>query len=201
MHLTLAVSFFVAGLGSSIGPCVAPRFIAAASLAADRAGRVRVLSLFAGIVCGYIVLGMCTSLLAHISRYSSFVYAVLAIALLISGTHALLRRHKCTPAKAPTGVPLGGAFLMGVSSVAIISPCCAPVVAAAAVLAGSKANLFSSCGLIASFALGHALPVLVAGTSVSMASFAARLLRTGEALRFAGAALTIALGGYFAILV
>ena len=202
MHLPLALSFFVAGLVSSIGPCVAPRFLASASLAADRSGRARVTSLFAGIVSGYMVLGTCTSLLAHISRYSAFVYAGLAVALLVSGIHALIARHKCDAAAKPGPKgSLGAAFLMGASSVAIISPCCAPVVAAAALIAGSKANFFASYGMIASFALGHALPVLVAGTSVSMASFTSRVLRTEEALRFVGATLTIALGGYFAVLV
>ncbi len=204
MALPVPVTLFLAGLATSIGPCVAPRFLAAASFAAndaDRRGMVRVSVLFCGIVCGYVALAAVSSSLASVARYSTIVYAVLACVFVVLGLRGLFfKPHECTHRhlERPS---TGAAFLLGMSSVLVVSPCCAPVIGTIGVVALSKQSPAQTCILAVCFAVGHALPVLLAGWGLRCAGLLARITQAQHAVRVAGATLTLALGGYFAILV
>jgi cytochrome c-type biogenesis protein len=191
---------FVAGLISSVGPCVAPRFIAVAGLAAGTSRR-RALVTTAAFICGitvtYAAFGALAPLLNMLVRSSSYFYGVLAFILVWSGFRRLYKTESCYHSAHISCA--GPAFFLGASSALVVSPCCAPIVMAIAAYAGSYNSIPYSCGLLAAFSLGHALPLLAAATG---ARAAAAYVSAGvqQAAATVGGALMIALGAYFGAL-
>ena len=194
---------FIAGVATSFGPCMAPRFIAIGAIAGgDRTARslVRVVAFICGLVASSVVLAAVVSFTAQLNRLSGVIYAVLAIALGLHGAQSLFAdmSPKCTH-KPVTSI--GGSFLVGSSFAFVLSPCCAPFIAALATVgAANGAVAFTSIVLIA-FSAGHASPLLVAGCG------AARVKRFLEShfLSMPGSVvsggLAIALAAYYALLV
>ena len=78
-RIPLAVA---AGAATSIGPCVAPRYIALAALLGRTWRRALTVAAFvAGLLTAYTALGFGTGLLAAVTGHASAVYVVLALAL------------------------------------------------------------------------------------------------------------------------
>lgn len=150
---------------SSLGPCVAPRFVAAIGIAADAAHQERAyrLAAFAGGVCsGYALLVTTAALIARVAAWSSQIDAVLAVGFACAAAGAARERtpHACDRPRAGSRAK---AFVIGLSLSLIGSPCCAPVViflAGAAPLTGG-AGAAALAG--AAFAAGHVAPVVLAG--------------------------------------
>ncbi|MDQ2871523.1 MAG: cytochrome c biogenesis protein CcdA [Candidatus Eremiobacteraeota bacterium] len=195
----------LAGLLTSVGPCVAPRFIAVAGLSAGRgpaAATAIACAFVAGLAAAYSAFGAISSLLGRFAVLSHAMYWAIAGALLVGGCASLWKgAPECGHASAPKGASsFGGAFLLGASFAFVVSPCCTPLLLA--ILAYSNAMGDPAYGslLLASLALGHAAPVLAVGLGASATgTFVERLaLKQGTAV--VSAALMLALAGYYLVL-
>lgn len=199
MHAWLPFLAFGAGLVSSSGPCVAPRFLAAAVLCSGEAGFGRWCKLVAfasGLCLGYLVLQTFYGAFANVSAYSAYVYGALAAGSLAAGGYGLLQTQRATSVVGGHRTH-GAALLFGSILASVNSPCCGPLSIAAG---------FAGFGILfdplagAAFAAGHALPVFGVGFGSSAIE---RLLGTywhREAAATVGGALAIALGAYYAVL-
>jgi cytochrome c-type biogenesis protein len=211
---------FAAGVATSAGPCVAPRYVAVAALANGARRPWRTVAAFvAGLVGAYVALGLAAGALGALWSTSSAVYAVLAAGLALGGVVTLLRdththgspaderARACDPghapgatAKAQHSANFGGTFLLGASSAFVVSPCCTPVVAGIAGLTTLGGRTSEGIALLVAFALGHALPLLAAGMlSARIAALLARLSATA-APAVVSATLMLALAAYYGVL-
>ncbi|MBV8489400.1 MAG: hypothetical protein JO199_02630 [Candidatus Eremiobacteraeota bacterium] len=198
----------VAGLMTSAGPCVAPRFLAMAALAEEAPAVRRALlagAFVMGLCASYVVLGLSGAAVGMLGKFSSIGYAVLCAAALIAGVRTIAaggtKRCRHDVAQARVGTTPAAAFLAGFGGSAISSPCCGPLamfVGGAGVAAGDTSFAAS---MLAAFALGHALPLVTFGC------ISARIRRVlvdrwpAGAVATVSGALTLALGGYYGILV
>lgn len=195
---------FAAGITSSFGPCIAPRFVVVASLTAGTSGWTRWARLgafIAGLCTSFALLGTIAGALGYIASYSSYVYGALAIALVAGGIGAIVSPHRCRAAH-PSSKPIASApFVVGLTFTAVGSPCCGPIAAALGGLSTAGGNVTFGALLLGAFALGHALPlvVLAAGAVPIVTYLRARAL--DSAFATVSGALMIALGGYYAVLV
>lgn len=196
---------FLAGAVSSIGPCVAPRFIALAGLSAGKTRRQTVslaLSFVAGLTATYAAFGAVSSLLGRAAELSTYTYIAVAIALAAGGCVTLWRgQNECVHLHGhAAGGSLGGALLLGASFALVVSPCCTPLVFGILAYTSVGAGAGYGSALLACFALGHALPVLATafGTQ-SMTGFLQRYA-VRQAAGVVGATLMLGLAGYYAVL-
>ena len=95
---------------------------------------------------------------------------------------------------------LGGAFLLGASSVLVVSPCCTPVVAAIAALTLATGRALDGVSLLAVFALGHVVPVALAGALGNRFAGVLRRVTASQAPAIVSGALMLALGAYYGVL-
>lgn len=195
---------FAAGVLTSVGPCVAPRLIAVLSLGARRSRTASMLAATAfvfGLCAAYAAWGVATGWVWRAVGFSTLTYALLAVALSVAGARRLLYSEECHrhgPAEIPAP-QLGAAFLLGVSMALTLSPCCTPIIVGTATYVSQSGALWTSAVLVA-FALGHAMPVIVAaaggaGIARALSSDTARY-----AVRTIGGSLFLALGAYYAVL-
>lgn len=155
---------FAAGSVASFGPCVAPRMLAVAALTVNRpvretAGIVAVFT--AGILTGYSLLVVSGAFLWQAAKYSGYVYVALATSMAAAGIVALVRDPACNCRQGALRGQTHSVFFLGAASVATVSPCCMPVIAAAALYAQGTGLAFAWL-VVVSFALGHALPLALA---------------------------------------
>jgi cytochrome c biogenesis protein CcdA len=94
----------------------------------------------------------------------------------------------------------GGVFLLGASSVLVVSPCCTPVVAGIAGLTLATGRTFEGVALLAVFACGHAVPVAFAGLLGDRFASVLRRLAASQAPAIVSGALMIALAAYYGVL-
>lgn len=198
-RIPLAVA---AGVATSIGPCVAPRYIALAALLGERRRALTVTAFVAGMLTAYAALGFGTGLLGQLAGHASALYAVLAFVLAAGGVLTLLRRAGCEHAHPGPRAPkrLSGVFSLGAGSALVVSPCCTPVVAAVIGLGAADANPAARAALLGAFALGHAAPLFAAG---SLGALCARTFRAWEASpapAVVSGTLMLALGAYYGLL-
>jgi cytochrome c biogenesis protein CcdA len=196
---------FAAGAVSSVGPCVAPRFIALAGLAAGkpRAQAARIAGAFvAGLTLVYAAFGAIATLLGLAAQLSTYTYWILAALLGLAGLISLWRADApCVHAQVPAANgSVGGAFLLGSAFGLVISPCCAPVAVAIAAYAASSGKFGYGALLLSCFALGHALPILGAGLGAQSVSAVLQRYTVRQAASVVSAALMLALGIYYAVL-
>jgi cytochrome c biogenesis protein CcdA len=195
---------FGAGIASSAGPCIAPRFVAVTALAgAPGAARWKSIAAFAaGLCASYVLLGIAAGLLSRVAAVSGNLYAFLAILLLALGLHALLTdpaRHRCSGPRSANG-SLGAAFLLGGSSALIVSPCCAPVVVTLGSLTAARSSVTLGAVSIAAYALGHAVPLALAGFGWNAIGTRIDAGVWKSVSQMVGGGLMLALAGYYAVL-
>ncbi len=94
----------------------------------------------------------------------------------------------------------GGVFLLGASSVLVVSPCCTPIVAGIAGLTLATGRALDGVALLALFACGHAVPVAFAGALGGRFASALRRLAASQAPAVVSGALMIALAAYYGVL-
>ena len=191
---------FVAGLATSIGPCVAPRYVAVAALAqASRRPVVIVGAFVAGTALTYVALAIVAAAVGQLWSASHAVYAGFALILAVAGVAALVRadgRRGCAHLHARAGGP----FLLGATSALVVSPCCTPVVAALAGLTALAGHTGTAIALSATFALGHGSPLIAAGLlGARIAPLFARAAAS-QAPGIVSGALLLALAAYYGIL-
>jgi cytochrome c biogenesis protein CcdA len=199
---------FVAGAAASFSPCVAPRMLAVAALCTNRPvkGVVYTVAIFtAGVVAAYSVLAVAGTLLWKLIPYSGYLYAALAAVMAAAGILALAKPAACDAgAKCDAGGILesrrsmSATFLLGASSAAAFSPCCMPILTAAALCAGNTGLTFAWL-TVTCFALGHAVPLALAGAGSRIVGFT---MNGGiqSAVRVVSGALMLALAGLYFIL-
>ncbi len=194
----------LAGLATSIGPCVAPRYIAIAALLPARRRHVTIATFVGGMIVAYAALGLGVGLLGTLVVHASALYAVLASVMVAFGANALLRRPSCAhPHAHPNARPLRwtGAFSLGAASAFVVSPCCTPVVAAVASVSALDANPASRIALLVAFAVGHSVPLFFAAPSSALVARIAPFRPSGPAPALISGTLMLALGCYYGLLV
>lgn len=93
-----------------------------------------------------------------------------------------------------------GALFMGMLFGVVSTPCAVPILAVILVLIAAKGSIVYGLGLLFSYALGHCVLILVAGTSIGTAKKmleSRRLQRTNIYFRKVAAGLIILVGFYF----
>jgi cytochrome c-type biogenesis protein len=194
----------VAGVLSSFGPCVAPRFIALSACAAQaRRPKLVLLAFLCGLVSAYGSFGLAASLLAGARLYSSAIYLAVALGLFAGGLATIVH---ATPAPGRDDAPkaertLGGVFLLGASFAFVISPCCTPLVAVILAYTSFVGLPLYGAALLALFAIGHALPIVLYGAVSVRVSRAFLRFSLGQAVGVISGALMLALAAYYALLV
>jgi cytochrome c-type biogenesis protein len=192
----------VAGVATSVGPCVAPRFVAVAALASSPGvARWKMISAFvAGLCASYVVLGVAAGLAAGVATISAHVYALLAAALLVFGLKTLWSEPESCSHRAPKPRSLGGACLLGMSLALVTSPCCTPVVVVLGSLAASGPSPSFGALLVGSYAAGHALPLIGAGFGWQWVGTRLDVRPLRLAAQTVGGSLMLALAGYYGVL-
>jgi len=193
-----------AGLVTSFGPCVAPRYIAVASLLGDRRQTLTIVAFVFGMLTAYAALGFGAGLLGQVAGHASALYTVLAAALAGGGLVTLLRTPSCDHAHhaAPNSAPhrLSGVFSLGAASAFVVSPCCTPVVAAVLGMTAGDANPVSRVLLLGGFTLGHAAPLFLVGSLGSIFARRLRAWNASPAPAVVSGSLMLALSGYYGLL-
>lgn len=195
---------FIAGLASSAGPCVAPRFIAVAALCAKQGRAAAVLSgaaFIGGLICAFAVFGAAGSFAMSAIKLSTGIYLVLAVALFAGGMATLCAPDACGSLHPCSGrVRWSAPFLLGSSSALIVSPCCTPLLLAIAAYSSAADAPIAGAVLCAVYGAGHALPLMAAALSAgSIGSIFERLLLRRAASAVSGG-IMLALAGYYGVL-
>jgi thioredoxin:protein disulfide reductase len=195
----------LAGAVTSLGPCVAPRYVAVAALLGERRRAFTIAAFIAGMVTAYTVLGFGAGLLADIAGHASALYIALAVALAAGGIITLCRGSACDHSHDTIGNGgephrLSGVFCLGAASALVVSPCCTPILAAVAGMS-VDANPATRAELLAAFALGHAAPLFAAGTLGTLCVRMLRAWNASPAPAVVSGALMIALAAYYGLLV
>ena len=202
MVITLAVSAFVAGLTTSVGPCVAPRYLALAALVANSTGRARwllVVCFVAGLLLCYSVLAMTVSLIAGLAALSRLMYLGLALCFLGFGLRAIAAPPTCAH-RASAGTSPGAALIAGGALGMVFSPCCTPVVGLMASIAMTPGSLNTALLCVVAFVIGHIAPLATVGVGLKFADrFAFGDVLSGSTGTIAGG-LSVALACYYALL-
>ncbi|HTX03751.1 MAG TPA: cytochrome c biogenesis protein CcdA [Candidatus Acidoferrales bacterium] len=201
MSVALAlVSAFAAGLASSIGPCIAPRYLILSAYLTERRQGVHALAFVAGCLGGYLVYAFAGALIGLLRVGTHVVYASLALALIVCGGRALMsaEHEACKPAR-PASLSLGGVFLAGLVSSAIFSPCCTPI-AIALGLQASQDGGATAASLLLAFGLGHTLPLGLALIAASSRLRFKWFSISRDASATISGSLLLMVGGLYAIL-
>ena len=199
------VLVFLAGAVSSVGPCVAPRFIAVAGLSSGKTRRQTiwlVLAFVGGLTITYAAFGAIGSLLGSAVQFSTVTYIAVAVALAIGGLFTLWRDEEtCIHEHGRLrGDTAGGAMLLGSSFALVVSPCCTPLMLGILAYTTSSGSAAYGSAMLACFALGHALPII--GVAFGSSAITTALQRYGvrQAASVVSATLMLALSAYYAVL-
>lgn len=195
-----------AGFASSLGPCVAPRFLAVAGMSAGKtraqsAGLAA--SFIGGLIVAYASFAGAASLLGRALASSTAVYVLVAIALGAGGLITLWSEpHACARPPSAARASCGAAFLLGAAFAFVVSPCCTPFIVAILAYASASGSACYGAALLALFALGHAAPMIALAIGAQRAT--GMFYRYGGAGRRAGstvsAGLMLCLAAYYAVL-
>jgi cytochrome c biogenesis protein CcdA len=190
----------LAGVASSIGPCVAPRYLAVAALTGGRTPWRPVVAFTLGIVVATVALGAGASVIMALVAHVAAIDAIVALALIVFGIATLVRDpHRCEGAHV-RDARSSGAFALGAVSAFVVSPCCTPLIVAFAGLGAFARDPWYAAASLGAFALGHAAPLLLAGIAGATLAAPLRALAASAAPAVVSGSLTIALGAYYAVL-
>ena len=202
---------FVAGLLSTLSPCVLPLMplVLGPALAAHRLG---ILALAAGLVLSYVAIGMFVATIGFgIGLDGEFFRVASAVLLGLMGVLLLSTALQQRFAMASGGISdagnrliarmtstgLGGQFVLGLLLGAVWSPCVGPTLGAASVLAARGQDLASVAAVMVAFGLGTCVPLLViaALSRSAMLRWRGTMMRAGKSgkLVLGGGALVVAL--------
>ncbi len=194
-----SVSFSVAvfaGLLSFLSPCVLPLvpsylgFITGMSLdelsegERRRSAMIHALLFVAGFSLVFLLLGASATLLGRVMlRYQDWIARIGGAVIVLLGLHllgvfrfgALLRERRFQLANRPAGYL--GAVGIGVVFAAGWTPCIGPVLGAVLTYASTRATLASGMLLLAGYALGLAIPFLLAAFATGAFLDAAKRMR------------------------
>ena len=171
---------FLGGLVTALNPCVLASIpLAIGFVGGYTKGRSKgyafllAVFLFLGIAVAFTVLGLVASLVGTLFGTTSIFWPILIIVVcLVMGGQILLFPNFEMPMPrgfAPKTGGIVGAFLLGGLTGVIATPCAMPVLALLLSYVASKGNVIYGGLLLFTYALGHSLLVLVAGTSIGIA--------------------------------
>ena len=169
---------FVAGMLSTLSPCVLPilPLVLGPAMTVHRLG---VVALTAGLVTSFVCVGLFVATIGFAAGLDGDVFRTISAVLLavmgvvlLSG--ALQQRfamaaggvsnvgNRMIQRLTPTG--LGGQYVLGLLLGAVWSPCVGPTLGAASLLAAQGRDLSSVASVMVAFGLGTAVPLLVVGS-------------------------------------
>ena len=171
---------FLGGLATALNPCVLASIpLAIGFVGGYAAGRSKgyavllALFLFLGIAAAFTVLGIVASLAGTLFGTTSRFWPILIVAVCLAmGVQILFFPTFEIPMPrgfAPKAGGIVGAFLLGAITGVIATPCAMPVLAVVLTYVASKGNILYGGLLLFTYALGHSLLVLVAGSSIGIA--------------------------------
>jgi thiol:disulfide interchange protein DsbD len=201
---------FLGGAIVSLSPCVYPlipisvSFIGIRSATSKLKGLTLSLIYVTGIAITYSFLGLLASLTGKIfgaisSHPLSYIFAGTVITLFGISMLDAFKIPWPNLVKAPTFAKHGyfSAFILGLNSGLIVSPCTTPVLGAILVYLTTKKNIFYGTTLLFSFAYGMGLVLILAGT---FSSLLIKLPKSGKWMLYAArisAFILIGMGIYF----
>lgn len=188
---------FLAGLLSTLSPCVLPILpvVLGSALAAHRFG---MLALAAGLIVSFVAVGLFVATLGFSLGLDNEVFRVAAAVLLaLLGLVLLSGALQQRLAVATSGMgdvgnrmlekftPRGahGQFAVGLVLGAVWSPCVGPTLGAASLLAAQGENLGAVAAVMAAFAAGASVPLVIVGMASreGLKRWRARLMGAGSA--------------------
>jgi cytochrome c biogenesis protein CcdA len=202
---------FVGGLLTALNPCVLASIPLAIGFVGGYAtGRSKgyalllALFLFLGIAAAFTVLGVVASLAGTLFGTTSKFWPVLiVIVCLVMGSQILLFPNFEIPMPrgfTPKAGGILGAFLLGALTGVIATPCAMPVLAVVLTYVASKGNILYGGLLLFTYALGHSVLVLAAGSSMGIAEAMVNskgLKRASVILKKASGVLLLLVAAYF----
>ncbi|HTW83426.1 MAG TPA: cytochrome c biogenesis protein CcdA [Candidatus Sulfotelmatobacter sp.] len=192
---------FAAGVVTSAGPCVAPRYLALAAVMQTGARPwALVCAYVVGLVGAMVLLGLAVDALASVRGAASVTDALLAGALAVAGIVVLARGGAAHAARRTAPVGLGGVALLGASGALVVSPCCTPVLAAIAGLTLGGGTTASATAVLTAYALGHALPLVGVGVLGTRLARGFARMAGSHAPATVGGTLMLALASYYGVL-
>jgi cytochrome c-type biogenesis protein len=207
------VAVFAGGAVTASNPCVLamiPLMMSYVAGRGDRAlgpGRALVYSLVfvLGLAATFVVLGMTAALAGQLYGDVPRIWNwVVAAVCLFMGLHLLGWLHfpsRLALNLQPRTQGVLGALVLGLLFGFVSAPCAAPIlVVLLTYIAGANASLVYGGFLLLLYALGHSLLILLAGTSMGLASRlieSRRIARGSRILRCCAGAVVILVGVYF----
>jgi len=202
---------FLGGLVTALNPCVLASIPLAIGFVGGYAtGRSKgyalllAVFLFLGIAASFTVLGMVASLAGTLFGTTSKFWPILiTVVCLVMGGQILLFPNFEIPMPrgfAPKTGGIVGAFLLGALTGVIASPCAMPVLAVLLSYVAAKGNVVYGGLLLFTYALGHSLLVLVAGSSIGIAEAMVNskgLKKASTILKKASGVLLVLVAAYF----
>jgi cytochrome c-type biogenesis protein len=202
---------FVGGLLTALNPCVLASIPLAIGFVGGYAtGRSKgyalllALFLFFGIAAAFTVLGIVASLAGTLFGTTSKFWPILiTIVCLVMGGQILLFPNFEIPMPrgfTPKAGGIVGAFLLGALTGVIATPCAMPVLAVVLTYVAAKGNIVYGGLLLFTYALGHSLLVLIAGSSIGVAEAMVNskgLKKASTILKKASGVLLLLVAAYF----
>ncbi len=205
-----AVLAFLAGILSTLSPCVLPLLpiVLGAALTQHRLGPV---ALAAGLAVSFVAIGLFIATIGFSIGLDGGVFRLAAaIVLILIGLVMIVPRLQAQVALAAgpvgnwaeqrfgnvSGAGLSGQFAVGLLLGAVWSPCVGPTLGAASVLAAQGRDLGQVALTMAAFGLGAALPLLLFGlvSREAMLRWRGRLMAARQGPKLAMGAVLIAVG-------
>ena len=203
---------FLGGLATALNPCVLASIpLAIGFVGGYVTGRSKgyalllALFLFLGIAAAFTVLGVVASLAGTLFGTTSKFWPLLIIVVcLVMGGQILIFPSFEIPMPrgfAPKAGGMVGAFLLGGLTGVIATPCAMPVLAVVLTYVASRGNVAYGALLLFTYALGHSVLVLVAGSSIGIANAMVNsrgLQKVSTVLKKASGVLLLLVAAYFA---
>jgi len=203
---------FLGGLVTALNPCVLASIPLAIGFVGGYAkGRSKgyalllALFLFLGIAAAFTALGMVASLAGTLFGTTSKFWPIIVIVVcLVMGGQILFFPGLEIPMPrgfTPRAGGIVGAFLLGALTGVIATPCAMPVLAVVLTYVASKGNVIYGGLLLFTYALGHSVLVLIAGSSIGIAEAMVNskgLKRASVILKKASGALLLLVAAWFA---
>lgn len=210
MTIAMLAFAFIAGVLSTLSPCVLPLLpiILGAAVSEHHFGPV---ALAAGLALSFLAIGMFVATIGFLIGLDAAVFRTIA-ALLLIAIGLVLVVPQASVAFAAAASPVGawadsrlggfstsgqsGQFMLGLLLGAVWSPCVGPTLGAASVLASQGRDLGQVALTMALFGVGAAVPLLALGmlSREAMLKLRSRLLDAGRGGKIALGALLVASG-------
>ncbi len=208
--MTTVALAFLAGLLSTLSPCVLPLLplVIGAAIGEHRFGPV---ALAFGLTLSFVAFGVLIALLVAVGLEPETLQRVAAAFMILLGAAMLMPRLQAqlatsagpisnwaqSRASGMSGGGWQGQFAVGLLLGAVWSPCVGPTLGAASVLAARAENLAGVAFTMLAFGLGAAIPLLVIGviSREALARWRGRLLATGSGGKVALGLMLLAVGG------